>query len=362
MDSQDENNLKITKKTVEKYYYTTIITITAIAVIIFLSVKLVKSFMRTNEMIAISENYSECYSSMAKIDDAISRYSKANKGKYPESLAQLVPKYLKEIPICPNAQKDTYSESYKVIKSPAMYFFCCQGKNHIGKENTPQIVSDLSFYTKKEENPVMYVYENGNMTSIMDSISEITSDLKKEKYYEAIEKIDQLLKIQVQRKDYLFVNKAYCLFKLKKDEEAINSLKKALEIDFRAEDWKKITPFAEKLENRWKVSDILNSYISSRKENLQAIIFLAQINKDSQDLAFWENICKKGLESAQEQTDSLFPEFYFRGKLALIEGNKDRARYFFKAVTEKSSGVDFVDYVSSSLCSEELDRLKKDFI
>ena len=341
----------------KKFDYSFIITIITLTVVIFFSVKLVKSFIRHKSVVEISEDYGDCYSAMALIDDAIARYSKDHKGNYPKSLDALVPKYLKKIPKCPIAGRDTYSKSYKMISKPSMYFFCCQGKNHKDKPDTPQIVSDLSFYPDKYEDPVMYVYENGNMPYIMDTLSQTFYYMGKGNYNAALESIDELLKIQVQRRDFLFVTKSYCLFKLKRNDEALESLKKSLEIDFRYEDWKKIMPFIDNLENRWKVSDLLHSYVSSKK-NLSAVILIMNLNRDSSNNEFWEDICNKGLEFVSDETTSLLPEFYFRGKLALISGNKQKARYFFNSVLERASGSDFNDSVVSSLSAQELEKIK----
>ena len=57
-------------------------------------------------------------------------YSSDNAGNYPGSLSVLTPRYLKLLPTCPAAQKDSYSESYCVSASPDNFSMCCQGHHH----------------------------------------------------------------------------------------------------------------------------------------------------------------------------------------------------------------------------------------
>lgn len=60
-------------------------------------------------------------------------YASDNDGTYPRSLAALFPgNYLKSIPTCSAAEKDTYSESYfsRGTGKKATFRFHCAGKNH----------------------------------------------------------------------------------------------------------------------------------------------------------------------------------------------------------------------------------------
>lgn len=339
----------------KKFDYSVIITLITLSVVAFFSVKLIKSFIRHKAVAETSDNYADCYSSMALIDDAIARYSRDHKGRYPETLSALSPKYLKKIPRCPVAGIDTYSKSYKMIKKPGMYFFCCQGKNHKYNENTPQVVSDLSFYSEKNDDPIIYVYENGNMPYIMDNLSQISAHIEKGKFSNAIKNIDESLKIQIKRKEYLLVTKAYCLFKQNKNDEALKCLKQSLDIDFRYDDWERLMPFIDNMENRWKVSELLRNYISSKK-SLPAVILVVNLNQNSSDNKFWEDICTTGLELVSAETEYLLPEFYFRGKLALVSGRKAQSKYFFNAVLERSSGNNFIDSAVSKLSAQELEK------
>lgn len=61
-------------------------------------------------------------------------------GRFPKRLELLVPNYLRKIPECPSAARDTYSETYGVSRGGHFYGVCCSGYNHriIGlKANQP---------------------------------------------------------------------------------------------------------------------------------------------------------------------------------------------------------------------------------
>lgn len=78
-----------------------------------------------------------CKSNEKNIATALEMYSTDNAGRYPTSTAALVEgKYLRHIPTCPGAGRDTYSETYKVASMPDVYTFHCSGENHKGA-NTP---------------------------------------------------------------------------------------------------------------------------------------------------------------------------------------------------------------------------------
>ncbi len=348
----------VNKRKKIRFEYTTIIVVFTLSLIGFFTFKLYCSIKRHYDLIAIQENYSGCYHSMSLIDDAVVRYSRKNKGKYPKSLAELVPQYLEKIPRCPCAGRDTYSDTYKMVENPGVYFFCCEGKNHTGPENTPQVVSELSFYPdRKDYDPVLFLCENGNMPQVMDGLAEISADLKSYRYIDAVSSIDSLLKLQVERRETLYMTKAYCLFKQKNSEEALNCMKSALAIKFRAGDWERIFPFIDNIDYRWKASDMLLSYVDSKDGDLEAILFLLKLQQASFDAKTLDRLCRLGLELSLEQKESLLPEFYFRGKLLLLSGNRDRALSFFLAAREFSSGGDFVDSVVTSLSEKEVAKL-----
>ena len=76
-----------------------------------------------------------CKSNEKNMGTALEMYSTDWSGKYPENTSLLTPNYLKTIPNCPSAGRDTYSESYKrgkVGPAPGVdgYSFYCSGHNH----------------------------------------------------------------------------------------------------------------------------------------------------------------------------------------------------------------------------------------
>ena len=77
-----------------------------------------------------------CPGNLQNIATACEMFSCDNQGRYPQKLGDLVPKYLKELPKCPTAGKDTYSESYVVNNTPhpQLFTMCCSGKNHSKEE------------------------------------------------------------------------------------------------------------------------------------------------------------------------------------------------------------------------------------
>ena len=62
------------------------------------------------------------------ICEALELYAIDHKGKYPKRLADLMPKYLRAIPTCPTATKDTYSAGYH--SNGRQYTISCSGTHH----------------------------------------------------------------------------------------------------------------------------------------------------------------------------------------------------------------------------------------
>lgn len=87
-----------------------------------------------------------CQSNLKDIGTALEAYSKDNDNKYPVTLSALTPDYLKTIPTCPKARRDTYSLYYSASRDRKRYTFFCQGKYHqdvgISGENWPQYNSE----------------------------------------------------------------------------------------------------------------------------------------------------------------------------------------------------------------------------
>jgi hypothetical protein len=72
-----------------------------------------------------------CKSNVKNIATSLEMYSTDNAGHYPQSLSQLTPKYLKVIPQCPTAQRDTYSLHYFRAEKPEdAYTVGCGGCYH----------------------------------------------------------------------------------------------------------------------------------------------------------------------------------------------------------------------------------------
>lgn len=90
------------------------------------------------------EALAKCEQNLKSICTAMEMYSIDYRGAYPNSLGQLVPDYLAEIPPCPIAEVDTYSKSLELgASSPhnpekfgAFYYFECSGGHHQGVTKT----------------------------------------------------------------------------------------------------------------------------------------------------------------------------------------------------------------------------------
>ena len=87
----------------------------------------------------------ECFDNCKRITTALQLYSNDSGGKLPDRIIQLYPKYLKEIPKCPGAGYDTYSESYKVARDNQVFTFFCKGLHHKELENPENYPRCTSF-------------------------------------------------------------------------------------------------------------------------------------------------------------------------------------------------------------------------
>ncbi|MEW6280432.1 MAG: hypothetical protein AB1758_17510 [Candidatus Eremiobacterota bacterium] len=74
----------------------------------------------------------ECKSRMKNVATALEMYSSDHAGAYPTSLGVLTPNYMKTIPECPAAGRDTYTGTYQRTARPAGngFTFCCGGRYH----------------------------------------------------------------------------------------------------------------------------------------------------------------------------------------------------------------------------------------
>lgn len=83
-----------------------------------------------------------CKSNEKNIATALEMFASDNGGKYPADLKPLITgNYLRTIPTCPAASKDTYSESYVVQAKPDLFSFYCSGLNH-----SPMLPANLPGY------------------------------------------------------------------------------------------------------------------------------------------------------------------------------------------------------------------------
>lgn len=73
----------------------------------------------------------ECKSQLKNVGTAIEMYSTDWSGRYPRDIALITPKYLKTIPTCPAARRDTYRASYQSHSAPDNYTIFCSGTNHL---------------------------------------------------------------------------------------------------------------------------------------------------------------------------------------------------------------------------------------
>jgi Tfp pilus assembly protein PilE len=72
-----------------------------------------------------------CQSNLKNIATAVQVYNNdKGGGSYPETLEPIVPKYIAEIPECPSAGIDTYSEGYTSDNESKNYTLYCKGNNH----------------------------------------------------------------------------------------------------------------------------------------------------------------------------------------------------------------------------------------
>ena len=81
-----------------------------------------------------------CQANLKNISTALQLYANDNEDYYPDQLAKLTPDYLKEIPSCPSAAEDTYTDGYDLEADQRSYTVYCKGHFHkdLGlEENEP---------------------------------------------------------------------------------------------------------------------------------------------------------------------------------------------------------------------------------
>lgn len=94
-----------------------------------------------------------CQQNLRNIAVALEEYKKEHDGKYPRNLDSLIPEYLKQIPKCPSAEKDTYSSGYEVNGEGDAFTLYCKGLNHYFSgvdENYPRFYSKSGLVISKD--------------------------------------------------------------------------------------------------------------------------------------------------------------------------------------------------------------------
>ncbi len=79
--------------------------------------------------------FTQCQCNIKNLGTALDMYAGNNDGDYPAKLGKLTPEYLRVIPTCAQAWKDTYTDGYVVyndLKDPEnnRYTLYCCGKYH----------------------------------------------------------------------------------------------------------------------------------------------------------------------------------------------------------------------------------------
>ncbi|MBI2252216.1 MAG: hypothetical protein HYU63_05695 [Armatimonadetes bacterium] len=89
---------------------------------------------------------SSCKSNLKTISTALEMSSIDNGGNYPNTLVNLAPSYLNNMPTCPSAGSSTYVNGYTNAVNPASYTVACSGSFHsyLGlAPNMPQYISGV---------------------------------------------------------------------------------------------------------------------------------------------------------------------------------------------------------------------------
>lgn len=103
--------------------------VTSIIFIIFVVVVVaiyIPNFLRARS----AGRFTQCQANCKKIGTALEMYANDNDSSFPARLSQLIPKYLMSIPMCADAGRDTYSQSYQSSANPDSFTFYCTGHNH----------------------------------------------------------------------------------------------------------------------------------------------------------------------------------------------------------------------------------------
>ncbi|MCD4786252.1 MAG: ankyrin repeat domain-containing protein [Candidatus Eremiobacteraeota bacterium] len=127
-------------KIITKNVISVIVFLAKVLGILFLLIVLPCAIQRIS-MIITNKKYTDCAVNCKRIGTALEEYARDHDGKYPEKIEILKGQYLEQIPSCPSAKKNTYSDSYKISSDNELFTFYCSGHHHknIGiKPNYPQ--------------------------------------------------------------------------------------------------------------------------------------------------------------------------------------------------------------------------------
>ncbi len=71
-----------------------------------------------------------CQANLKNLSTALQLYANDNNDFYPDDLTKLTPNYVRDIPVCPSAQTQTYLEGYEFTPDQRSYTVYCKGTNH----------------------------------------------------------------------------------------------------------------------------------------------------------------------------------------------------------------------------------------
>lgn len=179
-------------------------------------------------MIEYSSKLDMCSSNLKNLGTACEMYSTDHHGKYPATLAELTPGYLKTIPQCPAAGTDLYSSSYKSSTLPDTYSFHCSGKHHANMgvaENLPGYNGEVGLHgyptTKKpsqRSSKVKQVHVADNGVQAVVLIEETSqADLDRPA-------VTGLVKVKLLKSDYGWMIQSFELLPDTQQETAIHLL------------------------------------------------------------------------------------------------------------------------------------------
>jgi len=338
---------------------TNVIVIVTILAIVSVVGMIIRSYLVHKKISDVQKNYAPCYQNLCYIEKALIAYGRDHKGLYPKTLKELTPKYIKAIPTCPQAGKDTYSPSYLAITNRPMFFVACEGRHHLGPPDTPQTFSDPAYLTGNADNPMTIVYENGNMKEIMKLLQKSNELMKKGNYKEALEVHRSLLKIQKARRDQVYVKMARCHFHLGDDRRALDALSDAVDSHFDLQEWLTMKQFISRDDNRDQVLKILRKHHKNMPDDIGAALMLTRFLEESGKEGEARKIYEQSLESGAAGEVGPVAELYFSGQLLRLEGKQDEALSTLLGIREvQTENMPAENYICT-LAEEQIRKMKK---